>query len=280
MKNVLFTLLLLGAVVLVRAQTFKNKDLQSLVDAEVAFANLAKAKTNREAFLANVNAQSITLAEEVKSTKVSWETQKADSMWLNWYPSFADIAASGDLGYTFGPWDGHPNKKAPAEFGGQYITIWRKQSDGAWKIAIDAGIVNNEKTKVTATSVKTTTIKAKTVGKNKDAENALVEADEKLQAALKTDVTAGYQQVASSEIKFFRNNFSPFNDISAIEKIGHAGKIKQLQRNVSAAGDLGYTYGLVYEEAAPGASATHRTFLRIWKKEDGQHWKLVLDAVL
>jgi ketosteroid isomerase-like protein len=280
MKNVLFTMLLLGLVVLVRAQTFKNKDLQSLVDAEIGFAKLAKEKTNREAFLANVNQESLTLAEEIKPTKTHWEKEKIDSMWLNWHPSFADVAASGDLGYTYGPWTGHPNKKAPAEFGGHYITVWSKQSDGSWKIAIDAGIVHGEKTKVEGTTVKSSKIKSAPVVKNADAKKELLTRDQQLQASLKSDPSTAYQSVASSEIKFFRPDLAPFSNASDIPKLGIPANVKQLEGGISAAGDFGYTYGLIFSDAGPGAPATHRTFLRIWKKEDGSSWKLVLDAIL
>ena len=60
---------------------------------------------------------------------------------LTWTPVKAEMAASGDLGYTFGNYvlkskdkDGH----AVAHYG-KYATVWKKQKDGSWKVAMDMG---------------------------------------------------------------------------------------------------------------------------------------------
>ena len=62
---------------------------------------------------------------------------------LTWKPDFSDIAASGDLGYTYGTYvftskDKDKDGKPIVEYG-KYVTIWKKQSDGRWKVALDMG---------------------------------------------------------------------------------------------------------------------------------------------
>ena len=58
---------------------------------------------------------------------------------ITWTPHGAGIADSGELGYTWGRWSNF----APGEDGevietfGKYMTIWKKQEDGSWKIAVD-----------------------------------------------------------------------------------------------------------------------------------------------
>ncbi|MBA4137764.1 MAG: hypothetical protein C0518_10650 [Opitutus sp.] len=51
-------------------------------------------------------------------------------------PLHAEVASSGDLGYSFGLWHGRtaPNS-APAE--GAYFTMWKRQRDGSWRWVID-----------------------------------------------------------------------------------------------------------------------------------------------
>ena len=60
---------------------------------------------------------------------------------LTWTPVHADMAASGDLGYTYGTFvfrsmgkDGKPT----VEYG-KYVSIWKKQKDGSWKVVMDMG---------------------------------------------------------------------------------------------------------------------------------------------
>lgn len=61
---------------------------------------------------------------------------------LRWKPEYADIAASGDMGYTYGPYTlsfiGEDGKKVTRT--GRYFTIWKKQKDGSWKVMLDNGV--------------------------------------------------------------------------------------------------------------------------------------------
>jgi ketosteroid isomerase-like protein len=66
----------------------------------------------------------------------------ADSTFrLMWEPVEAHVATAGDLGYTIGRYermraltDGTSDVAT-----GSYVTIWRKQADGAWKAVLDIG---------------------------------------------------------------------------------------------------------------------------------------------
>lgn len=60
---------------------------------------------------------------------------------LTWEPLRADIAGSGDLGWTTGRFvsettlpDGTTRRGE-----GRYVSIWRKQADGSWKVVMDLG---------------------------------------------------------------------------------------------------------------------------------------------
>lgn len=60
---------------------------------------------------------------------------------LTWTPTDALMSPSGDMGYTWGHFEGH-SKDAngnPMKTSGRYVTIWRKQPDGTWKVVLDAG---------------------------------------------------------------------------------------------------------------------------------------------
>ena len=60
---------------------------------------------------------------------------------LSWTPVKADMAASGDLGYTYGNYVfKHKDKsgKLITDYG-KYTSIWKKQKDGSWKVVVDMG---------------------------------------------------------------------------------------------------------------------------------------------
>ena len=60
---------------------------------------------------------------------------------LTWKPLRADIAKSGDLGWTSGSYELTAQDKAGATVvrHGKYVTIWRKQANGEWKAVLDGG---------------------------------------------------------------------------------------------------------------------------------------------
>jgi ketosteroid isomerase-like protein len=60
---------------------------------------------------------------------------------LTWTPTDAQMGPSGDMGYTWGHFEGHSKdvNGNPVTTTGRYITVWRKQADGNWKVALDAG---------------------------------------------------------------------------------------------------------------------------------------------
>ena len=60
---------------------------------------------------------------------------------LTWTPVKADMAASGDLGYTYGNYVFKSKDKEgkPVTHYGKYMSIWKKQKDGSWKVVVDMG---------------------------------------------------------------------------------------------------------------------------------------------
>ena len=58
---------------------------------------------------------------------------------LTWDPDRADIAASGDLGWTTGTYTFRAAPDAAASRG-RYVSIWRKQTDDSWRVVMDLGV--------------------------------------------------------------------------------------------------------------------------------------------
>lgn len=60
---------------------------------------------------------------------------------LTWTPVKAEMASSGDLGYTYGNYvfTGKNKEGKLVSSYGKYTSIWRKQKDGQWKVVVDVG---------------------------------------------------------------------------------------------------------------------------------------------
>ena len=116
-----------------------------LIATERAFAKLVSEKGFKEGFLAYMAPDgffsgALTLSREEFEKKPS--PPPPPGVTLDWEPLFADVADSGELGYT---WGYFRIKAPPAEDGkprgqqGVTVTIWKKQADGSWKFVYDGG---------------------------------------------------------------------------------------------------------------------------------------------
>jgi len=65
----------------------------------------------------------------------------ADSLFaLTWEPTLSAVSRSGDLGYTIGSYEvTAEGDSGPVTGSGTYLTVWRRQSDGTWKVEADIG---------------------------------------------------------------------------------------------------------------------------------------------
>jgi ketosteroid isomerase-like protein len=59
---------------------------------------------------------------------------------LTWTAQGAQMGPSNDMGFTWGHYEGKSTgvDGKPVVSTGRYITIWKKQSNGEWKVAMDA----------------------------------------------------------------------------------------------------------------------------------------------
>lgn len=67
--------------------------------------------------------------------------QAAGDVQLSWKPVAAEVARSGDLGYTWGFYEVRAvQPDGTVQTGhGKYTTIWAMQPDGQWKVILDTG---------------------------------------------------------------------------------------------------------------------------------------------
>ena len=57
---------------------------------------------------------------------------------LTWIPQRVQVAASGEMGVTWGEWSLHEKTaQGPVRARGKYLNVWHRQADGAWKAIVD-----------------------------------------------------------------------------------------------------------------------------------------------
>lgn len=75
------------------------------------------------------------------SIRAFYQETQFDPSLLKWNPVGAEMAASGDLGFTHGTWEkpGKDKQGRDTIFRGKYLTVWRRDDAGRWKVVADIG---------------------------------------------------------------------------------------------------------------------------------------------
>ena len=143
--RIVVALLFLSVAAIVQGQSA----LQEMVKTEQAFSKMAEEKNTRDAFLAFMADDGLLFrpgAVNGKKWMLEHPAPPTDKKpLLAWQPSFAGMSASGDMGFTTGPWEfkGDVKDEKPSGYG-HFITVWKKQSDGEWKWVVDVGTSSPE----------------------------------------------------------------------------------------------------------------------------------------
>lgn len=72
---------------------------------------------------------------------------KAGGPTITWSPTTAEVLGGGDVGYTKGAFERHAKDEKGREtvIRGEYLTVFRRQADGSWKVFFDTGSVKPNK---------------------------------------------------------------------------------------------------------------------------------------
>ena len=121
-----------------------ESELKAVLAADRAFSRTAP---DLDAFVSYYAPGAVTLAgsepaaEGLAAIRHSTaEMFDAPGFALTWNPSRAEVSACGDMAYTLGTYLLTSNDAAgiPRPVAGKYVTLWKKQADGSWKVIVDA----------------------------------------------------------------------------------------------------------------------------------------------
>jgi ketosteroid isomerase-like protein len=285
------SLLLLAAPAAVLAADLQA-ELKGLADNERAFARMAAEpdKTVRDAFLAFVADDGVIFGGEGPTNAKAAFTAApapppgAPKLQLSWWPTHAEIASSGDLGWTTGPSKRVRGDKVGY---GHFVTVWKKQADGKWRFLIDHGIQTDEMSAL-GPDTPIPPVPADKAAKDKatfkpvDAKatlEKLMAADRELSKVTSAGDQAGWLNWIAEDGRLLRNGPQPAVGREAVR----AALAKEppvtsepLGGGVSAAGDLGFTYGKASWKK--GDATEPAEYLRIWEKK-GDSWKVAVDEI-
>ncbi len=272
MRSVPVTLTLLGlgaigapVVFGITQQSPDDVHVGTLVQQEESFARAARERGTRAAFLEYLAEDGIVFRPGPVPGRAYWLAAPEDPGLLQWYPSRAGLAVSGDLGYTLGPWSYGKRRARPQSFG-HYVSVWRRQADGTWHAALDAGISHPKRSRAARLTPGVTMAEPNGLKRLRLDVHGI---EQRFATAAQS---SGYESAAAtwanSRSVRMRDGAHPgaFGSVRAAAPATVAAQGSE----TSAAADLGYAYGTVLTEAG-----RQGVFLHIWRMLDGEPYLAV-----
>jgi ketosteroid isomerase-like protein len=122
-----------------------NRDTKVLIDAERAFAK-ATAERGIDGWMEFMAPNAVELSDEplvgLDQIRAGMGKQLGTPGFkLTWEPTKAEFLGEGDVGFAVGRYELHYNGAdgKPQIEKGSYLTTWKKQKDGSWKVVSDIG---------------------------------------------------------------------------------------------------------------------------------------------
>lgn len=195
---------------------------------------------------------------------------------LYWWPVWAGLARSGDLGFTTGPYT------LSGKHGGYYFTVWKKQPDGGWKWIYDggAGGAGQHVPPPPASKPRRLADAPAAAGSAAKAMKEVGEAEARLAAGAQKDLKAAYLAVLADDARIQGSPAPPADTAPARERElatrPAAASFKPLGGQASRAGDLAFTYGEARWTKDAAEARGH--YVRIWRKGQAG-WRIVYDQL-
>lgn len=270
---------------LVTAQEPIPAALQAMADTEREFARTAKVKGIRDSFLDFFADDAIAFAPEPTSSRARLLKQPVRPFSVHellWEPRFGDVAASGELGWLTGPstFIDHESADQKPHYG-NYLSVWRKQPDGRWRVFIDIGIPTPAEVSFAPGFTRMPLSGRYAGNEGKDAATqSLREADGQLNGAIAASGAGkAYADRLTSASRLHRAGVLPLvGSKSIVEWLdAHAFGLATNASGAEAAasGDFGYTYGTyTIAAAAPQSGA----YVRVWTRDAAGKWLIAADV--
>lgn len=254
-----------------------------LANAERSFSALSEKEGIKNSFLTYLDDDCIMFNPHPVNGKQLYATRPANTALLSWFPLFVEVAASGDFGISTGPWEYRKSKQDTVLSVGYFFSIWKKNREGNWKVALDFGInFPKDKLRVEQQDFHSHTRTSKRVLYPESAQAELKKIENKFIKNYRTQgAVDAYEASSSGNLRMYREGSFPAVDkkesLEMIQQEPPLSDFIPLETSIAFTGDLGYVYGYAVDAKNDSSS-----YVRVWRlalsgKE--KEWKIAIDIL-
>jgi hypothetical protein len=282
MKRILLAVIILIGINKISFAQTSPADVNRVIDAEKDFNKLVERKGIKGGFLAVADPEGIVFKPDAVNITEFYTNIDKQAGSLKWTPDFARISANGDLAFTAGPYIYQNGKTDDDKVYGDYVSLWRADNEGKFRLMIDLGIQHPEPEKNALTDFRSPDT-AKRVAPSKDpfsGKKIILTTDELFNHSLTISTLATYKEFLSLEGHYYFPGFDPMTGQDKVMKFidneGISISAVTVNGGRSTSNDLAYTYGKA--RIQKGSIVSNYNYVRIWELDKSHKWNVLLEA--
>lgn len=256
-----------------------DADADALARAETSFAAMSSSSGVKAAFLDALGDDAMLFRPGPVNGKTFMAARPDPAIVLDWRPQRVCVAASGELGYSTGPWKLTSKKDASAVQYGQFFTVWRKNAEGRWQVLIDHGISHSGSIGWGAPLEKIAIDRGPWSGER------ITAAEARFSVVSDSEgLTAAYRAFGSRYIRVLRDEEAPIDGMAAMNSATMSSSSAPARwtwastdSGTARSSDLAWTMGR-YRARDAGNSTNTGYYVRVWRAEGGT-WKILSDVL-
>lgn len=255
----------------------------SLISADRATANIAKRETPHKALMSVVDKES-TLYVPSPVNAINYLNNRPNIPdVMTWRPNFALVSKSLDWGVTSGPMEFQ--KMGAIKRHGQYLTVWRRDRKGDWKIHLRAEVENFGKGPASDLVYyepdDSWYLKHRSKVRLQQREEVVTQSDELFSTVLKADNEAAFNEFLAEDVRYYYP-WEP--EIEGKKNVLAFLKKKRIEITTDPT-DVGRAYSGEYAYTSGTASVRSKekvvkfNYIRIWQLKDDYQWRVMIEMM-
>lgn len=255
----------------------------SLISVDRNAAALSKQETPHAALSSIIDKESVFYVPSAVNAFNYLNNRPNISDVMSWEPNFALLSKSQDFGITSGKMSFQ--KVGAVKRNGQYITIWKRNKKGDWKIDLRAEVENYGKNPAKEFTYiepdDSWYLKHRSKVRLQQREDIIMTTDELFSKVLKADNQEAYKEFLADDARFYfpwqeeiegKSNILNFLKKQRIEIVTEPLKVGR-----AYSGELAYSLGTatVYEKD----KAIKFNYIRVWVLKDDYQWRVALEML-
>jgi hypothetical protein len=280
-KLILAAIVVTGTTWSAFAQTPTPVEVSKVVKAEEDFNKVVERKGIKGGFLSVADFEGIVFKPNAVKITEFYSTIDKQPGKLTSTPKLARISANGDLGFTAGPYVYQNGKTDDDKVFGDYVSVWRLDTENKFKLLINLGIQHPEAEQETPTDFKEPDLsKQKAASKDPfNGKNVILATDKMLNRSLSMSSLAAYKEFLSPEGHYYFPGFEPMTGADKILKFldneGVSISAETVNGGRSSSNDLAYSYGTA--RIKKGNIVNNYNYVRIWEIDANHKWNVLLE---